>query len=293
MYSEYPTEDDPDVSLRKFLEEYCHEAGCKKDEAANCGCAKVAMYTIGFDFISDRDDNTQEHVEGAVYNQQVWVSPMNADGNYYLFNAEFNMVVECTQEYLEFLEWERFEWIEPEIFSGNIAYMEKVEITIGGGIGTIGGATHVVLDFDNSLSEAPSKENQYQINSDKLQILASYGDTVNAKLNVYQFRLFYQTLLISSLEGTMPDGTEDAQQEMIESGSDGATMTIRIVYNADGEQMVRVYRFYSHTNGNLGAFVTLNGTGSFYMLQRRVDKIQSDVAKLFTPADAIDPEAKF
>ena len=293
LYSEYPTEDDPDVSLRKFLEEYCHEAGCKREEQGSCACAKLAMYAIGFDFISDRDDDTQEHIEGAVYNQQVWISPMNKDGNYYLFNAEFNMVVECTQEYLEFLEWERFEWIEPEIFSGNIAYIEKVEIQLPGGIGTIGGANKVVLYFDNTASEQPSADNNYQISSDKLVITADYADKIGVKVDVYQFRLFYQTLLISSLEGTMPGGSEASQESMIESGDSGASLVIKMTYNADGEQLVRVYRFYSRTNGNLGAFTTLNGTGSFYMIQRRVDKIISDVAKLFTPADMIDPEAKY
>ena len=293
LYSEYPTEDDPDVSLRKFLEEYCHEANCKREEEGSCACSKLAMYAIGFDFISDRDDDTQEHIKDAVYNQQVWVSPINKNGNYYLFNAEFNMVVECTQEYLEFLEWERFEWIEPEVFSGNIAYIEKVEIQVSGGIGTIGGANKVVLNFDNTASEAPSADNNYQISSDKLVITADYADKIGVKMDVYQFRLFYQTLLISSLEGTMPGGSEASQESMIESGDSGASLVIKMTYNADGEQLVRVYRFYSRTNGNLGAFTTLNSTGNFYMIQRRVDKIISDVAKLFTPEDRINPEAKY
>ena len=291
LYSEYPTEDDPDLNLRRFLKEYCHDADCNGEEA--CGCDMMAAYALGFDFVSDRDDESQEPIEGAVYNQQVWISPLNKDGNYYLFNAEFNMVVECSREYLEFLEWDRFEWIEPEIFSGNIAYIEKVEIQVSGGIGTIGGANRVVLDFDNSASEKPSADNNYQITSDKLVITASYGETLNAKVNVYQFRLFYQTLLISSLEGMMPEGTEEAQESMLASGDAGASLVIKMTYNADGEQMVRVYRFYSRTNGNLGAFASLNSTGSFYMIQRRVDKIISDVNKIFTPNDVIDPEAKF
>ncbi|MBQ8341467.1 MAG: hypothetical protein IJY22_03705 [Clostridia bacterium] len=291
LYSEYPTEEDPDVSLRKFLKEYCHDAGCKKDES--CACDLVAAYTIGFDFVSDRDDTTQEHVEGAVYPQQIWISPKTESNTFYLFNAEFNMVVECSLEYLEFVEWDQFEWIEPEIFSGNIAYIEQVEIQVSGGIGTIGGANKVIFDFDNSASEKPSEENNFQITSDNLVITASYGSVLNAKINVYQFRLFYQTLLASSLEGMMPEGTEDAQEDMLASGDEGASLVIKMIYNADGETLVRTYRFYSRTNGNLGAFASLNGTGSFYMIQRRVDKIISDVNKIFTPEDVIKPESKF
>ena len=289
LYNEYPTEEDPDISLRKFLKEYCHEAGCKQDES--CACDLVGAYTLGFDFIADRDDNTQEHIEGEVYPQQIWISPKQSGDTYYLFNAEFNMVIECSLEYLEFLDWDRFQWIEPEIFSGNIAYIEKVEILLPSGIGTLNGADKVVLNFDNSASEAPSAQNNYQISSDKLVITADYGSTVGARSNVYQFRLFYQTLLISSLEGTMPSGTEDAQESMIASGDAGASLVIKMTYNADGEEQVRTYRFYSKSNGNQGAFTTLNGTGSFYMIQRRVDK--SDVAKIFNPSDVIDPEAKF
>lgn len=290
LYSEYPTEADPDVSLRKFLAEYCHEAGCKKDES--CDCDTVAAYALGFDFIAKRDEQTQDHIAGEVYNQQLWISPMQEGDVFYLFNAEFNMVVECSLEFLEFLGWDRFQWIEPEIFSGNIAYMEKVEIQLPSGIGTLNGANKVTLYFDNSASEAPSEKNQYQISSDKLVITADYGDTVGARVNVYQFRLFYQTLLTSSLEGMMPSGTEDAQESLIGSGDGGASLVIKMTYNADGETVVRTYRFYSRTNGNQGAFTTLNGTGSFYMIQRRVDKIIGDVARIFNPNDVIDPYAK-
>ncbi len=280
LYSEYPTEEDPDVSLNRFLEEYwSKESGLK-------------LYTVGFDFVAKRDEKTAEPVEGEVYPQQIWIAE-NEAGTYYLFNAEFNMVVECSVEYLEFLEWNRFEWIESDIFSGNVAYVEKIEILMPGGIGTLNGANRVVLYFDNSQSELPSKENNFMVSSNKLSITADYGSMVGVKVDVKQFRLFYQTLLISSLEGMMPTGTEQKQQDLIASGDAGAEMVIKMTYNADGEELVRTYRFYSRANGNLNAFVTLNGTGSFYMLQRRVDKIISDVAKIFNPAETIDPESKF
>jgi hypothetical protein len=239
LYNEYPGEnDDADMNVKRFIEEYCNG---------------MAAYAIGFTFHSARDASTYEPVEGKSFPNQIWISELTENNTYYMFNATFNMVVECRVEYLDFLAWGQMQWIEPEIFSGNIAFLKEMTISLADG-------THIKLSLNNP---EPVLEDG-TIDSSKIDVFADYDGQLGVKLSkeqIKQFRLFYRTLLNSSLEGNMPEGTEATQEALRAAGDSGAALVIRMTYDRDGEDLTRTYRFYSRTAGNLGAFTTVNEHG--------------------------------
>lgn len=231
--------------------------------------------------------------------QRIWISNLTENNTYYMYNEAFSMIVEVERIHLEYLQWDAFSWVEGDVFSGGIAYLQKLEILLPG---ATDGKTSLSFTLDNSASIEGwdgSATNNTSVPSDKMKIWAN-GEPVN----LTQFRLFYQTLLYSSLSGTASCSEE--MQELFRNASkneeggyalEGAdpVLVIKMTYNtgADGkgETVVRTYAFYKYGGGRQ-CFMSYNGHGSFYMLQSRVNKIISDIAKIFTPDDPIKPQAK-
>ena len=236
--------------------------------------------------------------------QQIWISDMTKDGTYYVYNARYQMIIEVSRSYLEYLEWDAFMWIETEVFTGNIVYLDKMEITIPGGT-TQGqtGITHVLFDIENAESlEGWDKASSSTIPTNKMMAWASFGGNAPITVDLMQFKRFYQTLLYSSLSGTATCPEEQQQAFRDAALSEGYTtsaatpcLVIKVTFNTEadgsGETIVRTYCFYSYGGGRQ-CFMTLNGNGSFYMLQARVNKIISDVGRVFTPETVIKPQDK-
>ena len=90
-------------------------------------------------------------------------------------------------------------------------------------------------------------------------------------------------------------GTAEKGAISVECSTMSVMNPIKMTYNTgpdgNGETIVRTYAFYQYGGGRQ-CFMAYNGNGSFYMLQKRVDKIISDIAKIFTPEDPIKPQAK-
>lgn len=252
-------------------------------------------YMFSFTYNAERGEN--QDIKTA-YPQIVWVSPMTAQGTYYLYESyNFKMVVEVSRSDLEFLEWSSFEWISADVFTGNIAFCN--EITFISKTGTqagLGGVTTAKFTLDNSAS---SKEvTNGRIDTSKLRVFAEYsGEGIeNTRIelaNISPFRYFYQTLTYSSLEGDVGEGlSPERMEELRASGDEGADLIIRMKYTIDGEQVERVYRFYHYTERQ--SFMTLNGNGTFRMQRQRTVKILNDLGRILTndPNTVINPTAK-
>ena len=71
------------------------------------------------------------------------------------------------------------------------------------------------------------------------------------------------------------------------------TITMTFTTNADGtgEKVVRTFCFYKYGTTGRQCFVSVNGQGSFYMLQTRANKIINDIGRLFTDEE-IQPQGK-
>ncbi len=230
--------------------------------------------------------------------QRVWVSHLSENNTYFLYNEAFNMIVEVERTHLEFLQWDAFTWVDGDVFSGGVAYMQKLEILCPGGVA---GKTSLVFTLDNSASilNWESGSTNSSIPSDKMKVWAN-GEAVD----LMQFKLFYQTLLYSSLSGSASCSEE--LQELFRNAAkneaggyalEGAEpiLALKLTYNTEpdgsGETVVRTYAFYKYGGGRQ-CFMAFNGNGSFYMLQNRVNKIISDIAKVFDPSTPITPTSK-
>ena len=221
---------------------------------------------------------------------------------YYLYTEKYNMTIEVSRAYLEFLEWTDFQWIASNIFTGNIGYLQKMELEIKDGT-TIGvpGVNKIVFELEFVDADGNIVEDGTPNDVD-VRVYATYTlngvDMVKVPVtDTMKYRYFYQTLLGSTLEGSMPDGSEERQEELKGTTPD---LKIKLVFEANGETIVRTYSFYSKTAASgRGAYVTIseNGgghNGSFYMLQNRVNKIINDIGRALSTKeeDVIDPSAK-
>ena len=245
-------------------------------------------FELWFTYNAERDSNGNVKA-GAQYPQTIYISPKNENGTRYLYNEMFDMVVEVSDMYLEFLYWTPFDWIKPDPFTGEIGYVQKIEMQIPDG--TTAGLTDItdiLLTLDNSASPESQTDSGTRDTS-ALAVYADYGDERGKSLSVSLFRNFYATLQYSSLEG-MAKCTEAEAEAMRAAGDAGASLIMCITREgADGAPQEFVYRFYEYGGGEY-SFVTVNGHGSFHMLRQRVDKIISDAGRLLAGAE-IDPRA--
>lgn len=264
------------------------------DETAFADKYGVA-YMFSFTYNAERgDDQTVK----TAYPQIVWVSPMTAQGTYYLYESyNFKMVVEVSRSDLEFLEWSSFEWVSSDVFTGNIAFCNEITIISKTATGAgLCGVTTAKFTLDNSASSTENKNGN--IDSSKLRVFAEYsGDGVEATrtelANVSVFRMFYQTLTYSSLEGDVGEGLSAERMDELRAGGDAeADLIIRMKYTVDGKEIERVYRFYHYTERQ--SFMTLNGNGTFRMQRQRTVKILNDLGRLLTddPKTVINPTTK-
>lgn len=248
-------------------------------------------YALEFTYNESR--NSSQAVTSK-YDQIVWISPMTENGTYYLFAEIYDMVVEVSRSDLEFLEWNAFEWISADVFTGNIGYCE--EITVSGKVGTAEGLTGVTFAkflLDNSAS--PTSEDG-TMDTTKLRVIADYQrGTENARVELTDttpFRQFYQTLIYSSLSGYAQALSEEQMDAYRESGDDGADIIITMRFNMGNKTVTRYYRFYHYADRQ--SFMTLDGKGEFYMERTRTTKIFNDLGRVLLndPSVTIYPQNK-
>ncbi len=133
-------------------------------------------YVISFNY--DVTDSETGEVEMTV-NNRIYISKQTEDGKYYAFTEiygvnekgkvdenplyDYNMIVEVESYSLEFLKWDRYDWINSNYVSGlNIAYADKITVT------DHQSGYSAVFDIDNSASDMSSG-----VNSDKLVVNAT------------------------------------------------------------------------------------------------------------------------
>ena len=240
-------------------------------------------FAMNFNFISERNGADRDYAPKTEVEQRIWISPKTEDDTYFVYSDFYDMVVEVEAIYFEFLEWQDVEWVEKDILSVHVGYVEKLEFMIGNGVLTNGGKTHhVVLDFDNSKSDQSEASNSGYVTTDALEIFATYNNGtahIGEQISTDLYRQLHLVLLYSSLEG---DATlSAAEQEAYRNAGDAsADLVIRMTLNEDGVMKTYTYRFYNYTARQ--TYVTINGVGTSYMLHKQMDKIISDLGKLLS-----------
>ncbi len=262
--------------------------------------------TTGEDVISKEAD-TEYH--------EILVSKKQEDGYVYLYNLcylwdpetasyskiadGYDMVIAVKPAALDFLNRELIAWVDLNIFSGHIAYISEISVGIPAGNATFPSGFFKTLYFDNSESFKNITTLPNNIPTTALTIRDSTGNAIVAD----QFRAFYQALLYSNLGGL--SSLDEETQEAYRQGTGGEPiLTLKIkyvlrVYDADaaafvetGEIVTREYCFYRDYATPREIFVTLNGNGTFFMARTRVEKIISDLNRLYT-GEEIKPQDAF
>jgi hypothetical protein len=199
-------------------------------------------------------------------------------------------------------------------------YLDYIQCYIPGGTTAgVTGLTNLYFDVNNSESLVdwdPSKTNSPTIPSDKMTVWGSIGDGAPQTLDLKQFKNLYLSLLTSTMSGAAactPEHAEAFRQASLNAAGDykvthtcedencpveeyGAdpVLVLKMVFNNEadgsGQEIVRTYTFYRYSSRQ--CFVALNGKGSFYILQNRVEKLVRDIGLVFTPETPIVPEAK-
>ena len=260
-------------------------------------------YSMEYTHVLEREGENKNYATKTTSYQQIWISPVTEDGTYYVFNEAFLMIVEVSRAHFEYLEWKPFGWIESNTVGGSIAYLQELVFTIPTYAGIEGlAASEIRFRFDNSASIEAAKEagdTSAIPPSDLIKIWAN-GEPLS---NITGMRQLYETLLYSTLSG-MATCTEEQQQTFRDAavafanGNDTQGVepyfAFKMIYNSlpdgSGVTIERTYCFYKYGGGSQ-CFATLNGRGSFYMLQDRVEKIAADVGRVFT-GETIIPTGK-
>lgn len=231
------------------------------------------------------DPNGQEH------DNHVEISELTEDGIYYAYSPYYNMIVSVPESSFAFLGWEDVDWYEREYFQGNIAFTDRI-IVEGNALDA-----PIIFDLDNSQSDQSEG-----INSEKLLVYAN-GELVDYSLvvtkpsgtqttetSVYNFRRFFQSMLIASMEG-VAELTEEEKAALKETPDDECQLKLTVLMDdKNGNTKYAVYRFYRYTERK--AFMTLevldspnaesspqNGQGNFYVLQSFCDKLIADAER--------------
>lgn len=251
-------------------------------------------YLLEFVYNTKRAGKDKNYeVETAEYNL-VWISPLSEDDTYFLYNEMYDMIVEVDSGYLNFLEWGTFDWIKTDFISGNIGFCEEIAVEIHNEryVDDTFGRTAVTFVPDQSQTQIDKEKGT--IDTSKLTVSATVtaaDGTFTNPVNTTQFRLFYMTLVYTYLQGNMTEMTAAEMDACRAAGAAGADVVIRITYTTDDGPLVREYCFYSYP-GTTKMFTTLNGNGTFYCWQPRLQKIANDLGRVFDTNQTIDPTAK-
>ncbi len=264
-----------------------------------------------YDPLTDKDTVRKQDQE----KHTLVISHLQEDGNYYVYNAcmlynaetgafdkaalGYRMIVAIPQSQMNFLLWDAIDWVEPRIFSDYIAYCDRISVHVAPGGGTFPTGRDVTFYIDNSASLANATNESETISTDAMVV----RDDRNTVLDTYQFKLFYKSLLYTTLTGTS-SLSEAEQQALIDTGAAGATLSLTlhfrpVRYNTEtgryeetGETIEKTYCYYTSYDYPREAFTTLNGAGRFYTVRPRVEKVIRDLGRLYA-GETIDPMATY
>ncbi|MBQ8339559.1 MAG: DUF4340 domain-containing protein [Clostridia bacterium] len=316
LYSLYELKPDHVVALgdndrTESLNEWLKPYGLDVDSYAYRICytlnlARTYDSTTGKDVISK--ETGQEYHE-------ILISKKQDNGFYYMYNICYNwdpetssfskmavgydMVVAVTAKQIQFLTWDFDQWINTTIFSGHISYIKEVAISIKPGDSIFPTGLNKVLYLDNSESLVKEPSNTAGVPTNKLVVRDNNGIVVDTE----QFRSFYLTLLYTGLAdySSLSEAEKEAYRA---SGAEGAYMSIKMTYELfeydydkkdyipTGEVIVKEYCFYKSARYPREVYTTQNGIGDFYIVRSRIDKVISDLNRLYT-GETIVPDAPF
>ena len=243
--------------------------------------------------------------DGVEHGNHVTFSAKTADGKYYAFADDYDMIVEIDESMVPFLSWKDIDWYDRDYFQYNIAHIKEIRLD-GTAIRALDSkyrtsAGDVVFRLDNTASDQSGGTNSDKLVSYinglsmayEMELIRVTG-TPEMMTGTDNFRRFVQSLLTASIEG---EAGLTAEEMASLRTTDDSDCYLKITFTLDDGQKDPqkanlVYRFYRISERRCYMTVeTLatpdapsspeNGQGMFCVLRSFCDKLAADVTRLY------------
>ena len=243
--------------------------------------------------------------DGVEHGNHVTFSAKTAEGKYYAFADDYDMIVEIDESMVPFLSWKDIDWYDRDYFQYNIAHIKEIRLD-GTAIRALDSkyrtsAGDVVFRLDNTASDQSGGTNSDKLVSYinglsmayEMELLRVTG-TPEMMTGTDNFRRFVQSLLTASIEG---EAGLTAEEMASLRTTDDSDCYLKITFTLDDGQKDPqkanlVYRFYRISERRCYMTVeTLatpdapsspeNGQGMFCVLRSFCDKLAADVTRLY------------
>ena len=243
--------------------------------------------------------------DGVEHGNHVTFSAKTAEGKYYAFADDYDMIVEIDESMVPFLSWKDIDWYDRDYFQYNIAHIKEIRLD-GTAIRALDSkyrtsAGDVVFRLDNTASDQSGGTNSDKLVSYinglsmayEMELIRVTG-TPEMMTGTDNFRRFVQSLLTASIEG---EAGLTAEEMASLRTTDDSDCYLKITFTLDDGQKDPqkanlVYRFYRISERRCYMTVeTLatpdapsypeNGQGMFCVLRSFCDKLTADVTRLY------------
>lgn len=243
--------------------------------------------------------------DGVEHGNHVTFSAKTAEGKYYAFADDYDMIVEIDESMVPFLSWKDIDWYDRDYFQYNIAHIKEIRLD-GTAIRALDSkyrtsAGNVVFRLDNTASDQSGGTNSDKLVSYinglsmayEMELIRVTG-TPEMMTGTDNFRRFVQSLLTASIEG---EAGLTAEEMASLRTTDDSDCYLKITFTLDDGQKDPqkanlVYRFYRISERRCYMTVeTLatpdapsspeNGQGMFCVLRSFCDKLAADVTRLY------------
>lgn len=243
--------------------------------------------------------------DGVEHGNHVTFSAKTAEGKYYAFADDYDMIVEIGESMVPFLSWKDIDWYDRDYFQYNIAHIKEIRLD-GTAIRALDSkyrtsAGDVVFRLDNTASDQSGGTNSDKLVSYinglsmayEMELIRVTG-TPEMMTGTDNFRRFVQSLLTASIEG---EAGLTAEEMASLRTTDDSDCYLKITFTLDDGQKDPqkanlVYRFYRISERRCYMTVeTLatpdapsspeNGQGMFCVLRSFCDKLAADVTRLY------------
>ena len=243
--------------------------------------------------------------DGVEHGNHVTFSAKTAEGKYYAFADDYDMIVEIDESMVPFLSWKDIDWYDRDYFQYNIAHIKEIRLD-GTAIRALDSkyrtsAGDVVFRLDNTASDQSGGTNSDKLVSYinglsmayEMELIRVTG-TPEMMTGTDNFRRFVQSLLTASIEG---EAGLTAEEMASLRTTDDSDCYLKITFTLDDGQKDPqkanlVYRFYRISERRCYMTVeTLatpdapsspeNGQGMFCVLRSFCDKLVADAPRLY------------
>lgn len=240
---------------------------------------QLRSYGLGSNYYNLSFTISAEVGSNVTYSYDMRISQRQADGYYYAVSNyyDYQLVVRCPSAMFSWIDADidddgepkidLVEWIDDDPIMLNIAYINSIELNIGG------------RDIEFSLKHGTDSDGNAT-----LDVEGTDGFSMSNS-DIYIFRNYYKVMLgVKIMADSKLD--DDAVEKLI---SDSDKLIVSMRFNMkDGT--VNEYSFYRDTTRR--ALMTSEGTAQFYVLVDWLEKLESDTNRLFLGLE-IDSSMKY